>query len=192
MIKKIFLITCLVTSLFAFEKNNIQEQMTQKIHKVLSILKDSSLKKKQRNEKIINIMDNSFDYNIMSMLSLGRTWKTISNDQRKSFSKAFIERLKESYIDKLELYNDQKIEINKLKQNKSRLILNTILIGKKENYPIDYKFYENKKANQWYIYDVNILGVSIIQTYRKQFDEYLKEKSIDDLIQYLKEKNSKA
>ncbi|RXK00326.1 toluene tolerance protein [Arcobacter sp. CECT 8986] len=192
MFKKLFLIACLMTSLFAFEKENIQKQMSDNIHQVLNILKDTNITKKDKSEKIITILDKSFDYNIMSMLALGRAWKTISNEQREEFSNVFIKRLKESYIDKLELYNDQKIKIANLKENKSRLILNTILVGKKENYPIDYKFYENRKNNQWYVYDVNILGVSIIQTYRKQFDEYLKEKTIDDLIKYLKEKNLKA
>lgn len=188
MFKKLFLIACLMSSLFAFEKENIQKQMSENIHQVLNILKNTNISKTEKNDKIIKIIDKSFDYNIMSMLVLGRTWKTISSEQRENFSNIFIKRLKESYIDKLELYNDQKIKINDLKENKSRLVLNTILIGKKENYPIDYKFYENRKNNQWYVYDVNILGVSIIQTYRKQFDEYLKEKTIDDLIKYLKEK----
>ncbi|RXJ96461.1 toluene tolerance protein [Malaciobacter molluscorum] len=192
MFKKLFLIACLMSSLFAFEKENIQKQMSENIHQVLNILKNTNISKTEKNDKIIKIIDKSFDYNIMSMLVLGRTWKTISSEQRENFSNIFIKRLKESYIDKLELYNDQKIKINDLKENKSRLVLNTILIGKKENYPIDYKFYQNRKNNQWYVYDVNILGVSIIQTYRKQFDEYLKEKTIDDLIKYLKEKNLKA
>jgi len=37
----------------------------------------------------------------------------------------------------------------------------------------------------WFIYDVNLVGVSIIQTYRKQFSEFLKTKSFDQLLKSL-------
>ncbi len=189
MLKKFITILLLTTSLFAMQKEDIKEHMTKNIHIVLDILQNKSLSKEQKGKEIIKVMDTSFDYQIMSMLALGPNWKTISNEEKVNFSKAFEVRLKESYIDKLELYNNQKIKIDEIEEIKSRIVLKTLLIGEKENFPIDYKFYKNTKDNQWFIYDVNILGVSIIQTYRTQFEQYLKDKPIKSLIEYLKTKN---
>ena len=45
-------------------------------------------------------------------------------------------------------------------------------------------FYKKKQNNQWYIYDVELVGVSIIQTYRKQFSEFLKTKTVKELIDH--------
>ncbi|MFV0563821.1 MlaC/ttg2D family ABC transporter substrate-binding protein [Malaciobacter mytili] len=189
MLKKFIAILLLTTSLFAMQKEDIKENMSKNIYNVLEILKNKSLSKEQKGKEIIKIMDTSFDYQIMSMLALGSNWKSISNEQKSNFSKAFEIRLKDSYIDKLELYTNQKMQINELEEIKNRLVLKTLLVGEKENFPIDYKFYKNNKNNQWFIYDVNILGVSIIQTYRTQFEQYLKDKSIESLIEYLKTKN---
>jgi phospholipid transport system substrate-binding protein len=48
-----------------------------------------------------------------------------------------------------------------------------------------YKFRKHKKRG-WLVYDVNILGVSFIQTYRSQFAGVLKTKTMDELIEDLK------
>lgn len=192
MLKKLLLIVLLTSYAFAMPKEQIVEEMTKSIHKVIDILKNKQLPKKTKGEQIIKVMDSSFDYKIMAMLSLGKEWRTISNEQKINFAKAFENRLKESYIDKLDLYNNQEIKIDELEEVKARLILKTTLIGEKENFAIDYKFYENRKNKQWYIYDVSIAKVSIIQTYRNQFTQYLKNKSIDDLINYLNTKNNQA
>ena len=49
-----------------------------------------------------------------------------------------------------------------------------------------YKFYK-KKNQQWNVYDVEIMGVSIVQTYRSQFAGILKNQSIEDLLKKLRE-----
>ena len=111
-----------------------------------------------------------------------KTWLSINNTQRKEFIKAFETKLKNSYIDKLDLYTDQEIEIHSLeKLNPKRIKLLTYLIGKDDKYEIEYKFYKNEK-DDWLIYDVNIIGVSIMQTYRQQFAGYLKNNSFKDLL----------
>jgi len=48
-----------------------------------------------------------------------------------------------------------------------------------------YKFYRSK-TRAWVIYDVDVLGVSIIQTYRQQFAEVLQEHDFDELLRRLK------
>jgi len=166
---------------YALQKNNILNSMTNSINKVTYILKQNELSKENKAKKIFKMLDEVFDYKLMSKISLGRVYKTLSNEQKEAFTLAFTNKLKQSYMDKLNLYTDQKTKIKELKQTKkTRMILYTDLIGDESVFAINYKFYKNKQ-NDWFIYDVQLLGVSILQTYRKQFKEYLRNHTIDDL-----------
>jgi phospholipid transport system substrate-binding protein len=181
----IFFIT-LSSGLFALEKNAIEKDISIKINQALNILSTKSLTKKQQAQKIFSLLDEVFDYSIMSKLALGKQqWGVISNSEKKEFVKLFERKLKQSYVDKLALYDNQKVIILGLKDyQKNRLQLQTELIGKGETYPINYNFY-NDKGN-WKIYDVDISGVSIIQTYRQQFSGLLKEKSFQEILAQLR------
>lgn len=180
-----FSVLCLSSSLFAVSQDKIVSVMENKIETILYILQDKNIKKEVKAEKIFTIMDEVFDYKLMSRISLGKAWKTISLEQQNQFSKLFEQRLKQSYIDKLDLYTDEKIKIVEAQHvKKNRIELLTNLIGKDAVYKINYKFYK-AKSGEWFIYDVDIIGVSIIQTYRQQFSGFLKDKSFDELLKTL-------
>lgn len=189
---KLLVLLFLVFSSFSFaglKQATIHPDMTNRIDKVLMILKDSKLEKSKKAEEIINLMDNVFDYSLMSRLSLGKDWNEITPVQKSEFIKLFTKKLKDSYIEKLDLYTDELVEVLGIDQPKSnRIVLKTQLIGKEEKYEIDYKFYQEDGVDSWLIYDVDLLGVSIIQTYRKQFSGFLKDKTFDELLTFLKSK----
>lgn len=191
MLKKLILFFVLLsaTSLFAINKSEIKIQMSNKIDKVLIVLKDSKISKVQKGEEIIKIMNSAFDYTLMSRLSLGKTWKTISENQKEEFTELFTEKLKNSYVEKLDLYTDELVEILDIEQTKrNRIILKSQLVGKDERHDINYKFYKKKDQDNWLIYDVDLIGVSIIKTYQAQFKGFLKNKSFTDLLIHLKTK----
>jgi len=198
MFKKIFTILLIIASTFSYanalKQNEIKEQMTKKIDSVLLVLEKKNLTIPQKGDEIIKIIDEVFDYELMARISLGKeTWNSISEQKQKEFTKIFENKLKKSYIEKLELYNDQKVQIIALKPyNNTRLQLETQLVGKEGNYQINYNFYNKAKdSEQWLIYDVDLVGVSIIQTYRQQFAGLLKEKSFDEMLVLLEKSNSK-
>ncbi len=187
MLKKIILLLCLpLISLYAIEEQNIQKVTDTKVREVLNILKDKTLSQKQKDEKNVRIIDDIFDFDIMAQISLGKQWKSLSNSEKVRFSKAFEEKIKHSYLDKLRLYNNEKVIIKNLEKIKSnRITLETQVIGLDDTYKVIYLFYKKRHTNQWYIYDVELVGVSIIQTYRKQFAEFLTTKTVKQLIESL-------
>lgn len=187
MLKKIIIVLLLsIVSVYAIEEQNIQKVMDTKVRQVLNVLKDKTLSQTQKNTKNVRIIDEVFDYNIMSQISLGKKWKSLTKSEKRQFSKAFETKIKHSYLDKLRLYNNEKVIIKNLKKIKSnRITLETQVIGLDDTYKVVYLFYKKKQNNQWYIYDVELVGVSIIQTYRKQFSEFLKTKSVNQLIKSL-------
>ncbi len=187
--KKIVYIISLVLFLttFSYADQSLKVSMDTKIHKALNILKEKNLSDREKANRIFKMFDKMFDYNLMARLSLGRSeWYSINDEQKKSYVKAFIKLLKESFIEKLKLYNNQDIVVKDfLKTKRGRGILKTVIVGKKDSVKVDYKFYLSKKRG-WIIYDVVIADVSIIQSYRRQFADILQNNSFDEFLKKIK------
>ena len=194
LLKSFLILAFVITSANAVKQDEIQTIMTKKIDNVLTILEQKSLPMSQKGQQIIKIIDEVFDYELMAKIALGKeTWDTLSEQKQKEFTKTFETKLKNSYIEKLELYNDQKVKVIGLNPYKNgRLQLETELLGKEGTYKINYNFYNKAKdGEQWLIYDVDLVGVSIIQTYRQQFAGLLKEKTFDQMLALLENPNTK-
>ncbi len=174
----------------ALEQNAIKPVMRQKVDEIITLINDRNLTKAQRNAKIEQTIDPLFDFTMMAKLSLGKhAWKKASKSQRKAYVKLFERRIKDSYMSKLDMYSNEKIILEAPKKVKKRIHLNSYIMQKGEKKEVLYKFYRSKKRG-WVIYDVDVLGVSIIQTYRSQFAGVLKKGSMDALLQKLREPNT--
>ena len=186
LLKISILLNILFSNSHALKKDEIEKEMANRIDNVLLVLKNKDLSKEEKKKEVINIVDDTFDFELMAEIALGKnTWASISEEKQKEFSITFEDKIKKSYSDKLELYNDQKVKILSLDPyNNSRLQLKTEIVGKEGTYSINYNFYE--KDGEWFIYDVDLIGVSIIQTYRQQFGGLLKEKSFDEMFAQFK------
>ena len=175
------------TSLFADEVSEIRAMTKEKVDLVIRTLKDSSLSKEEKKQGILKTIDGLFDFSLMARLSLGKKhWKSLSKSGRKEFSKLFVERLKQSYLDKLDLYTDEEVVVGDAKlTKKNRVEVLTYLVSKDDKKEMTYKLYKTKKKG-WMVYDVDVLGVSIVQTYRSQFSGILKKESLEELIERLR------
>ncbi len=175
-------------SSMALQESEISSFMRTNIDLATSILRNSKLAKPERTAQLYAIFDSVFDYTLMARLAIGgKQWESLNHDKQVEFTKLFEMKLKNSYMEKLDLYTDEKIVIKNLEKIKdARIHLTTHLMRNGEVYEIIYKFYKDAN-NNWMIYDVDILGVSIIQTYRTQFAEILAKESFDKLLDRLKQ-----
>ncbi len=195
-IYKVLLVTLFsVSSLFALQKDEIKTIMSKKIDDSISIIKKQNMSNKQKGQEIVKIIDEVFDYRKMALISLGRdAWVSATTEQKKRYLKAFEINLKNSYIDKLGLYTDQKVKVIDLestfteRSNVERIKLITELIGQSESYTVNYLFYENRDK-EWLIYDIDLAGTSVIATARKQYSGLLKQKSLEEMISEIEAKN---
>ena len=170
----------------ADEAAEITKMTKEKVNNIITYLRDTSLEKETRNKQIIAEVNTIFDFELMAQLSLGKQWKKTKKRQRKEFVKVFVKRIQQSYLEKLDLYTDEEVIIGDAKQTKKkRAVLTTYLVSEDDKKEMIYKFRKHKKRG-WLVYDVNILGVSFIQTYRSQFAGVLKTKTMDELIEDLK------
>ena len=170
----------------ADEAAEITKITKEKVNNIITYLRDTSLEKETRNKQIIAEVNTIFDFKLMAKLSLGKQWKKTKKQQREEFVKVFVKRIQQSYLEKLDLYTDEEVIIGDAKQTKKkRAVLTTYLVSEDDKKEMIYKFRKHKKRG-WLVYDVNILGVSFIQTYRSQFAGVLKNKTMDELIEDLK------
>ena len=175
------------TFLFADEVSEIRKMTKEKVDHVISTLKDENLSKEGKKEEILKTIDGLFDFSLMARLSLTKKyWKKLSTEGRTEFTELFVERLKQSYLDKLDMYTDEEVVVDEAKlTKKKRVEVLTYLVSKDDKMEMTYKLYKTKK-NIWMVYDVDVLGVSIVQTYRSQFSGVLKKESLEELIERLR------
>lgn len=181
-------------SLIANEQMELKEHFLNKIKEVISVVEDKKLSKSARNSNIIKTLTPMFDFELMAKLSLGSAWKDLKKEDKDKFVELYVERMKQSYSSKIDAYKDEKVEVKKIDQPQDgRIAFITDLVSKEEKLEIVYKFHKpkEKKGNKdsWLIYDVEILGVSILKTDIAQFKEFLQTKSIAELMDALAKKS---
>nr|WP_084310118.1 ABC transporter substrate-binding protein [Helicobacter rodentium] len=166
--------------------------MEQNIQKTLAILQKNATNNPQDSKaenaqieqiarEIFAMFDSIFDYKLMAQLSLSQNYKTLTKEQQDQYNQAFEQNLKRSFTDKLRLYKDEEMQVvggEQTKNNRYNLKTSMVLDGKL-NYII-FKFYDSK--GDWRIYDVDILGISVVQTYRSQFNDILTNADFQTLL----------
>jgi phospholipid transport system substrate-binding protein len=127
----------------------------------------------------------------MAKLSLGKeNWARLSPEERDRFVSLFVERLKNSYLDKTSLYSDLTITYEAASEEGDKVFVPTLLKTKSDVIKVIYRFYSAE--GRWQVYDVEIEGVSFIKSYRSQFDEILAKGTVADLFTELNKKETPA
>jgi phospholipid transport system substrate-binding protein len=158
-----------------------EKLLKSKLDAVIMVLQKNDLEQEKKNNEVIEIVTPIFDFSLMARLSLGKKhWTGLTQEYKKKFTDLFVERLKESYLEKLNLYTNEIIVYKAPVQVKKKIHIPTELISKDNKIDMLYKLYKSKDG--WQIYDLEIQGVSIISTYRSQFDEVMSTGTIDDLL----------
>ena len=163
------------------DKNSAKKILSSRLDAALVVLQKKNLGEQVKDRKIIEIVTPIFDFSLMAKLSLGRKyWPGLSKEQKEKFTDLFIKRLEASFIEKLSLYTDETIVYNTPVQNGRKVEIPTEVVSKDKIISIIYKLYKSKR--NWKIYDMEIEGISIIVTYRSQFDQILDKGTFDDLL----------
>ena len=121
----------------------------------------------------------------MARSVLGRNaWRNSSRSNKKAFTKNFINLVVRTYSAALKNYSGEKIKFFAIrggyKGKKFIKIKSMIIKSSGRNIPIIYSMV-NKKGS-WKVYDMSVEGVSLLQSYKSQFAQYLAGHSMAQLI----------
>lgn len=177
----VFILLVMAQTVGADDRDVAKVLLENKVDAAIAVLQKKDLDHEEKIKQIIEIVTPLFDFPLMAKLTLGRKyWPGLVNEKRQRFIELFTKRLKTSYIDKLTLYTDEKVVFKTPLQEKRKIQIPTELISKDNTISMLYKFHKSKHG--WLIYDIEIQGVSIISTYRSQFDQVLSKGTIDELL----------
>jgi len=196
-LKNLFVLLSLMLmsqTLLANEEEDLKKHFYIKLENIKQVIKNNSHNKEKIQDEIIGILTPIFDFELMAKLSLGKNqWKKMSQEDRKLFISLYTQRMKNSYSSKLDSYDDEVIKINSVEKRKNRIVLKSTIDTDDKVLKVVYKFYKpkNKKQNKdnWLIYDVEIIGISILKTDKAQFKDFLQTKNIAELMNTLASKN---
>lgn len=160
------------------------ELVRSKWRAIISVLRNKDIDQETREKKISKVVSPIFDFPLMAKLALGRDhWPKLTPPQQKRFTQLFVERLKASYREKIALYTDEEVQFKPAIRKKSIIHVPMELISKDKKVTIIHKL--RKADKRWKVYDVEIQGVSILLTYRSQFDDILRRGTVEDLLSRL-------
>jgi phospholipid transport system substrate-binding protein len=126
----------------------------------------------------------------MTALAVGRNWRSATPEQQQTLMKEFRLLLLLTYADAVRQVTDTTIQIRPLRArpDDDEVIVRTqVLRPGKEAIQLDYRL--EKSPNGWKIFDLNILGLWLIENYRTQFNQIVTANGIDGLITSMQDKN---
>ena len=132
------------------------------------------------------------DFQRMTSSAVGRYWRQATPEQQKRLQDEFKTLLVRTYAGALAQIKDQSVELKPLraKPEDTEVLVRTEVKGKGDPIQLDYRL--EKQGDAWKIYDVNVLGVWLVETYRASFAQEISASGIDGLIAKLAEKNKAA
>lgn len=132
------------------------------------------------------------DFQRMTASAAGPAWRRATPEQQKSLQDEFKILLVRTYAGALSQVSDQEIALKPLRASAEdkEVVVRTEIRGRGEPVQLDYRLQKTPgQGAGWKIYDLNVMGVWLVETYRGQFAQEINAKGIDGLIASLAERN---
>ena len=143
--------------------------------------------------KVMALVDSQVMPNVnftrMTAAAVGRSWRQATPEQKKRLQEEFKTLLIRTYSGALSQVKDQTINVKTLRAaaTDTEVVVRTEVLGRGDPVQLDYRL--EKVGATWKIYDLNVLGVWLVETYRTQFAQEISAKGIDGLIAVMAERN---
>lgn len=125
----------------------------------------------------------------MTSAAVGRFWRSATPEQRQRLQDEFKTLLVRTYAGALTQVKDQSVQLKPMRAapTDTEVIVRTEIKGRGEPIQLDYRL--EKAGDTWRIYDVNVLGIWLVEQYRASFGQEINANGIDSLIAKLAERN---
>jgi phospholipid transport system substrate-binding protein len=143
--------------------------------------------------RIIALVDEkimpSVNFSRMTASAVGRHWRQATPEQQKQLQDEFKTLLVRTYSGALGEVKDQTVTFRPLRARPedTEVVVRSEVRGRGEPIQLDYRV--EKMADGWKIYDLNVLGIWLVETYRTQFSQEINARGIDGLIAALAQRN---
>lgn len=147
-------------------------------------------------QKVVALVDVKvmphINFQRMTSSAVGRYWRQATPDQQKRLQEEFKTLLVRTYSGALAQVKDQTVALKPMRSTPqdTEVVVRTEVRGKGDPVQLDYRL--EKSGDAWKIYDVNVVGVWLVENYRNSFAQEIGANGIDGLIAKLAERNKAA
>ncbi len=122
-------------------------------------------------------------------MAMGPNWKKATPEQQAQLVSEFKNLLIRTYSGALSQLRDQTVQFKPLRAapDDKEVVVKTVVIGRGDPVPLDYRL--EKTANGWRVYDMNIMGVWLVEAYRNQFANQISQNGVEGLVKFLQDRN---
>ncbi len=163
---------------------------------VLESIKADTAIKAGDTSRIIALVDSKIMPNVnfqrMTASAVGPAWRQATPEQQKRLQEEFKTLLVRTYAGALSEVSEQVINVKPLRAaaEDKEVVVRTEVKGHGEAIQLDYRLEKTPgQGNGWKIYNLNVLGIWLVETYKSQFAQEITSKGIDGLISTLVERN---
>ena len=194
--------TALLTGLFLFAGSvsaQVVDQSTPDgliktvVSEVMASVKSDPEIQKGNIPRIVDLVEKKIvpytDMRRTTEMAMGPNWKKATPEQQTQLIGEFKNLLIRTYSGALSQLRDQTIQFKPLRAapDDKEVIVKTVVIGRGDPIPLDYRL--EKTANGWKVYDMNIMGVWLVEAYRNQFANQISQNGVEGLVKFLQDRN---
>ncbi|RZJ19053.1 MAG: ABC transporter substrate-binding protein, partial [Haliea sp.] len=146
--------------------------------------------------RVIALVDSKIMPNVnfqrMTASAVGPAWRQASPEQQKRLQEEFKTLLVRTYSGALAQVDEQTISIKPLRSAPAdtEVVVRSEIRGRGDPIQLEYRLEKTPgQGAGWKIFNLNVLGVWLVETYRSQFAQEINAKGIDGLIAALAERN---
>ncbi len=143
--------------------------------------------------KIVDLVEKKIvpytDMRRTTEMAMGPNWKKATPEQQAQLTSEFKNLLIRTYSGALSQLRDQTVQFKALRAapDDKEVVVKTVVLGRGDPVPLDYRL--EKTANGWKVYDMNIMGVWLVEAYRNQFSNQISQNGIEGLVKFLQDRN---
>ena len=188
------LVVALPAAAQALEPDELVQKRTQDV--LAAIKSDQALAAGDR-RKAIKLAEEKvlpyIDFEEATRIAVGRSWAKATPQQRKQLVSEFRNMLVRTYSNAIGGYEGQTLKVlpSRGKQDPEDTTVRTQFV-RAGGPPLPIDFQMHKTPQGWKVYDITVEGVSLVLTYRSEFDAVVRQDGLDGLIKRLQEKNVPA
>ncbi len=163
---------------------------------VIAIAKTDKDVQSGNSKRILDVVEEKIlpnvDFQRMTSLAAGRYWREATPEQKTKLTAEFRSLLIYTYSGAISQVRDQEVEFKPLRGNPTDEEVEVrSQVVQKRGEPIQINYRLAKAGNSWKLYDVNVLGAWLVETYKGNFASEISKGGIDGLIKTLSERNQK-
>jgi phospholipid transport system substrate-binding protein len=126
----------------------------------------------------------------MTASAVGPGWRQATPEQQKRLQEEFKVLLVRTYAGALSQVNDQTIVVKPLRAaaDDKEILVRTEVRGKGDPIQLDYRV-EKTADGSWKVYNMNVMGIWLVENYKTQFAQEINAKGVDGLVASLTDRN---